>query len=285
MKFDSSSNKKIILSVVALLFIFFALFHTLDHRGEDYTNQAMKRALITFGVARGLNAVISVAQGTEVAIHPAGFGVNFTPGQILDPINDLIEQFSWVMLVSSASLGIQKILLEMSSSIALTILLAIILGVYVLSLWEPTLFSAGLRRGLTTLGLLIMFLRFSVPMLAVTSELFYQYFLQDQYVQSNERLENTQQNISELSQKDTKEMAHEDNESLMNMAKHFFESASESLSINSRIEKYQKIAADATEQAINLIVIFVIQTILLPLLFLWGFYRGLRALWAGLITV
>ena len=54
----------------------------------------------------------SVIQDTEIAFSPAGVGVTLAVGEILDPINDLIERFSFVMLVSTASLGIQKILLE-----------------------------------------------------------------------------------------------------------------------------------------------------------------------------
>jgi hypothetical protein len=60
-----------------------------------------------------LNAVISVAQGTDVAIEPAGVGVKFSPGEILDPINDLVEKFSTLMLFASISFGIQKILITL----------------------------------------------------------------------------------------------------------------------------------------------------------------------------
>ena len=69
---------------------------------------------IVLAVARTLNGVISVAQGTEVALEPGGVGVNLTVGQILDPVNDLIERFSAVMLVASSSLGLQNILLVMT---------------------------------------------------------------------------------------------------------------------------------------------------------------------------
>lgn len=60
-------------------------------------------------MARGLNAVVSVAQGTELSIEPVGVGVTLAPGEILDPLNDLIEQVSTVLLIASASIGIQKI--------------------------------------------------------------------------------------------------------------------------------------------------------------------------------
>jgi len=280
-----TSGKQIFLSTILLVVALLAVFHVLDNKGEEYTGQAMKRALITFGVARGLNGVISVAQGTEVAIHPAGFGVNFTPGQILDPINDLIEQFSWVMLASSASLGIQKVLLGISSSAAVSGILVLVMLMYAASLWQNRFFSPGIKRVLTFSMLFLLFLRFSVPVVALANEAVYHYFLHDQYVQANEKLENTQKNITEMSQNDNKQLISNDKKSILEQAKQFFESASESLSINARIDKYQKIATEATEQAINLIVIFVIQTIIFPIVFLWCFYRGLRAAWLKMVSL
>src|SRR5512139_3807710 len=104
----------------------FAYEGTADDYGHHYTQQTLKRALVTFAIARGLNAVISVAQGTEVSIEPAGVGVNFTPGQILDPLNDLIESFSWVMLLAATSLGIQELLLTILSAKTFTWMLIIV---------------------------------------------------------------------------------------------------------------------------------------------------------------
>ena len=73
---------------------------------ENYVGQAFKRALVTFALVRGINAVVSVVQGTEVAIEPAGVGVTLTPGEVLDPLNDLIERFSWIMLLATTSLSL-----------------------------------------------------------------------------------------------------------------------------------------------------------------------------------
>jgi len=280
-----ASGKKILLTTFLIVVAFVAVLHLLDKKGEEYTAQAMKRALITFGVARGLNGVISVAQGTEVAIHPAGFGVNFAPGQILDPINDLVEQFSWVMLASSASLGIQNILLSISASKSVTVLLVLVLLVYSVSIWKSQYFSPWMMRGLTSSMLILVFIRFSVPVVALVNEAIYHYFLHDKYVEANVKLENTQKDISELNQKDNQQLVNKDDKSLLSQAKQFFESASETLSVNARIDKYQKIAAEATEQAINLIVIFVIQTIIFPIIFLWCFYRALRATWIRAVTI
>ena len=110
-----TQRRKTAWTVTAIMTAVLALSGLADQTSGDYADAALKRALVTFAVARGLNGVISVAQGTEVAVEPGGVGVNFTVGQILDPINDLVEQFSSVMLVAASSLGLQKILLSMTA--------------------------------------------------------------------------------------------------------------------------------------------------------------------------
>jgi len=52
----------------------------LDTAGVESVDAAFKRALLGFALARGLNGVISVAQGTEFSIAPAGVGVNLSTG-------------------------------------------------------------------------------------------------------------------------------------------------------------------------------------------------------------
>lgn len=275
--------KKLVISIAALVCAIVALSGVIDDKGVTYTDDAFKRALITFGIARGLNGVISVAQGTEIAVHPAGFGVNFTPGQILDPVNDVIEQFSWIMLASSASLGMQKVLLSISSTAVVTLLLAGLLGIYLVSVWRPDWFAPELKRALVFFSVAFLFIRFSVPLAALGSEGLYWYFLHDQYVESSAELEKTQANISQIS---SEQIASYDTEpeDIIDRAKRFFESASQSISINDRLEKYKEVAADATKHAINLIVVFVIQTILFPLLFLWIIFRSARIIWAKLVA-
>ena len=91
-----------------------AVLPVADEVGAGHVDAALKRALLGYAVARGLNGAISVAQGTEGAVQPAGVGVNFAPGEILDPINDLVERFSWIMMLAASSLGVQKVLLAMS---------------------------------------------------------------------------------------------------------------------------------------------------------------------------
>ena len=121
MNFIKDNYHKVIITVFLLLLAFFSVSKLLDtfsfdNFGEKYTEEGLTRSLAAFGIAKGLNGLISVVQGTEVAVEPVGVGVILTPGQILDPVNDLIERFSWVMLICTISLGIQSILLTIFSS-------------------------------------------------------------------------------------------------------------------------------------------------------------------------
>lgn len=79
---------------------------------QEQLESAAGRALAAFAVARALNAVISVVQETEVGFS---LGVNITaePGQVLDPLNDLVERFSLVALTAAAVLGALRLATEL----------------------------------------------------------------------------------------------------------------------------------------------------------------------------
>jgi hypothetical protein len=282
--YNHTMVKKTLITVAALLVMGFAFLGILDQRSETYTDNAFNRALITFGIARGINGVISVAQGTEVAVHPAGFGVNFAPGQILDPVNDVIEQFSWVMLASTASLGVQKIFLSISASLICSVLLAVLMAATVIFVWRPEISGPSVRIIVRKLLLVMIFVRFSIPIAAIGSEWLFNMFLQQQYSESTQKLQQTEDAISTLSKKDTGTgMASNNNEGMLDKAKKWLDSASQAMDIEARIEEYKVAAADATRQTVNLIVVFMIQTVIFPLLFLWIVYRFLKEFGSKLI--
>ena len=262
---------KISATAASILIAVTAALGLLDHYGKVYTDESFERAIITFGVARGINGVISVAQGTEVAIHPAGFGINFTPGQILDPVNDLIEQFSWVMLASSASLGIQKIFLVVCSSWPVTALLILLMAPLLVVLWRPHM-ELPFVRPLSSMLLVLLFVRFSVPLAAIASEGFYQMFLSDQYQQATHKLEQTKETISSINTT----LKPEPSDNILDKAKYWFDSAVDMVAVEKKMDAYTQAASDASRQAINLTAIFLIQTVIFPILFLWIVYRFLR---------
>lgn len=104
----------IALSILLVVAVVFSWTRPLDATALTEVDEGFQRALASYAIARTLNAVISVAQGTEVSLQ-VGVGATFAPGQVLDPLNDLVEQFGDWMLAASVAFGIMHVLLEISS--------------------------------------------------------------------------------------------------------------------------------------------------------------------------
>ncbi len=277
-----TKRRKITWTLVAIVTAALAWSGVADGLSDEYADEAFKRALVTFAVARTLNGVISVAQGTEVAVEPGGVGVNFTVGQILDPINDLVEQFSSVMLVATSSLGLQNILLKMTSWWGVTAMLALAALFLVGSTWwvgvKPSIKTLALRA-----FLIAAFLRFALPILIIGTNLVFGAFLEDEHDAATAVLEATSSKIEELNQPDAAAVPEADDASFMQRLGDMWDSSVESLDVAGRIERLKESASSASEQIVNLIVIFVLQTIILPLMFLWLVVEGLKAI-AGRAT-
>lgn len=260
-----------------LLLALLAWGGVVDDLGRDYTEAGLSRALLTFGVARGLNGVISVAQGTEVAFEPVGIGVVLAPGQILDPINDLVERFSWIMLASATSLGMQKMLLEIMAWPGLTLLLAVLLVAALILVWWPRPAAPGIARLVWRSTLALLILRFAIPSIAIGSELLYAAFLESQYSDSRAQLERTAGVIGDMNRQALPPADAETSSSWLDSARRAYASAADAINVERRIESFRQAAAEVSEHAINLIVVFVLQTIVFPLLFLWLVLHAVKA--------
>jgi len=268
---------KIAISLTLVVLLSTAHMGFVDDVGHSYTESSFKRALITFGIARGLNGVISVAQGTEVALQPAGIGVNFAPGQILDPANDLIERFSNVMLICSASLGVQRLVLDIIAWPGFTALMAVFFVAVFCLMWFKYPVNKSLRQTIYRFTVVIIILRFAVPGFAIVNEGLYHLFIAPQYEMSKQKLEETTQVISAIHD-DTQQTTTVPNSdpSLLDGFKRFYDTTVSQIDISKRVEAYKAAAAELSEYTINLIVVFVLQTILFPLLFLWILVAGIK---------
>ena len=182
---------KLLLLAFTCIALFFAFSFTLDENSKKLVDDSFKQAVIVFGSAKALNGVISLAQGTEINLPFVVVAV----GEILDPINDLVEQFSLIMLASLVSLGIQKILLGfLTNDIYNYVLFAFIL---VFNIWLFVRFSKDeiIRNIFFKATFILLFLRFSIPFIVYINDVSYNYFVKPQY------------NIEELNQDILKPLA------------------------------------------------------------------------------
>ncbi len=243
----------------------------LDRQAEAHIEATMTRAVYTFAAARGINALVSVIQGTAIAVSPAGVGVTLGVGEVLDPINDLIERFSWIMLVSSTSLGIQRVLLEMSDWIAIQGLLTVGLLVLAVSVWCRALGSVDLRRLARRLLIIALLIRFFIPAYALASEAIYARFLAPRYEKAAQSMDTLRQDLKTAAKVVARENDTHPSPGYLSDMRLFLQETRDFMDIRKQIDHLKNKSSRLTEYTISLIVVFCLQTILLPLAMLWLF--------------
>lgn len=267
---------KTFVSLLTVALVLLAHTNALDNRGLAVTEAGLSRALVTFGVSRGLNGVISVVQGTEVAVEPVGIGMTFTPGQILDPVNDLVERFSTVVLIAGTAFGLQRVAVEVTATPVFSWVMTVFLVTALLSLWGRSKLPLWLCHALYKVAIVLVIVRFAVPVLAIGGERFYQVFLAPQYAASTTKLEQTSQQLSDLQSTATPMQKTGEELSFFDGARKLMQSASSTLDVRQHIDRFKASAEAISEHAIRLMVVFIFQTIVLPLLSLWLLFRLLR---------
>ncbi len=261
-------KRKIAWTLMIVLAIALAASGIVDDAAEEYAEDAFRRALVTFAVARTLNGVISLAQGTELALEPGGVGVNLGVGEVLDPINDLVEQFSGVMLVATSSLGLQNVLLKMTRWWGFTAALCLAGAAAVILLWWPGM--AERRYVVTGTNLLVMTLalRFIVPSLIIATNTVATHFLEPEQRTATAALEATSATIEDLNAGAAPALPPGD-ESFMDRLGTTIRDTWRSMDVEARLDRLRMATANASEHIVNLIVLFVLQTIILPIVFVW----------------
>ncbi len=272
--------RKIAIAISLIILIICSWFSYLDAPAEQRVDAGLKRALTSFATARLLNAVISVAQGTEVALEPMGFGVNLAPGQLLDPINDLVEQFSDLMLVATVAFGIQKILINIGGHWLVNVLLTLsILG------WALLYFKLQpIPIWLSKCLVILLMTRFAIPIVVIGTDVLFQKFMANKYLASQQVIASAPKQITDFQTEATKPAHALKSEGIFDgigetwsEMKAYLDFKNHFKNMKEKTKKLQEKAEQWVERIIDLIVIFLLQTLIIPLLLVWMFYVFLRS--------
>ena len=257
-------NVMVALLVTALVAC--AWLRPLDAPAAKQADAGMKRALISFAAARTLNAFISVAQGTEASIQPLGVGVTLTPGQALRPIHDLVEQFSTLMLAASVVFGVQKILISIGSNSLLSLALTMVAFGWVWCYFRQLRPSTLLSR----LLVILLMLRFAIPVVTLGADVMWQKYLAADYAVSQGSISSTSGQVDKLS---PSIFEVSESQGMLEKMKGWL---SKNADVKVHFANLKAAAEQATEHIVKLIVIFVLQTLVRPLLLLWALYGVAR---------
>lgn len=280
-------------------------FAPLDAPAMEQVDAGLKRALVSFASARAVSGVISVLQGTQIDIMPAGLGATLAPGQVLAPINELVKHFSDLMLVASVSFGIQKVLISMSSYWAISLVLtatAFWWATFLFRKRQPPAF-------LSKLLVVLLMLRFAVPVAALGSDFLAEKFMATDYAESQNAIDIAMGKASRVTipvlpiapAAQESQAAPPVIEPQTNTPAPEAQDAGKPRSwwhprlpkvklpdmklpklpgvpdLSARFAEMKEAAEQATEHMVRVMGIFLLQTLVIPVLLLWGLYGVSKA--------
>ena len=274
----STLGKKIVTSGLLFILMMLSFFSgldvilekTIDKSGEKYINDTLNKAIYTYGIARVANGIISVIQSTEVNAAPAGIGMTFGVGEGLDPVNDIIERFSVVMLISTSSLGIQKVLMEIGTWLGFKILLSLSMLILLTGIWVPQIKRLDLVRLGLNIGLFAIVIRCCIPTIGAIGNLVDDLFLANQYESSTQSLIRLNEDIQSTKLINGDNVRpDDDNSGYLEKLKSIYSSGKIVSTLHDKLATIKDKLTDFIPLLIDLIAIFIIQTILLPIFVIW----------------
>lgn len=253
--------KALILALVVSV-LMLSWLNLLDNKTSQYVDDAIYEATVAFGIARGLNAVISTLQSATVEFS-LGIGGSVSPGELLDPVNDLVEDFSTLMKISIISLAIQALLLEIFSDAFFKLFLSVITILFLISY---SLQKDYLTRVFFKTFIFICFIRFSLVLVVLLSSMIDQTFIQEKIKTDLNTIEQTRSSLDTLNKQEEEGFF-----SGMNEMKNYLNSF--------QLQEIQKKLDLATNSIMQLMAHFLFKSMLLPLLFLALLLKGVKFIW------
>ncbi|CAN5422650.1 hypothetical protein BH11PSE11_BH11PSE11_01590 [soil metagenome] len=240
-----------------------AWFAPLDGASAQAVDAGLKRALVSFASARALNAVLSVAQSASISVGVAGLSI----GQALRPINELVGQFAELMLAASVAFGTMKLLIVIGSYKGLSLLLTVVALWWAWLRWQakvpPTLLSKLL--------LILVLMRFAIPVATLGSEAVFEGFLSSDYKVAQHGIADIPSPPSVLGPAPGKDAGER---SVLDKMKEWVPDLAR---LRVYVDNLKLSAEKWVEHMISLIAVFVLQTLVLPLFLFWLLYRVMAA--------
>jgi signal transduction histidine kinase len=186
--------QKAILSLAGLLTAALLLFShnlrlpVLDDAADAYFRTAITKGGLSYAACRMINASVSIIKESSLHLEPAGVGISLAAGQALDPIDDLAERVSDVLVTAVTSLGVQKLTYEIGVSLAPPVLAVFLLLMSIL-VWFCHNRVQFIQKNVTRFALFLFAARFCLPLSSMANEAVNQSFF-------NERIEQVRKDLT-----------------------------------------------------------------------------------------
>ncbi|MBU1565090.1 MAG: hypothetical protein KJ630_05615 [Proteobacteria bacterium] len=271
-------KQKAILSLFGIL-IATALFFSpvtkiplLDTKTDTYFNDAITKAGLAYATCRAINASVSVVKDSTLQLEPAGVGVSLAVGQILDPIDDMTERLSSVLVTAITSLGVQKLSYEIGVTLAPQVF-AVFLIILSILVWFNNDRIASLHKITTRILILIAVLRFCLPVSSIANDYIYKNYFSEQIIATNQELTVSSRIFDQFGDIVVPEATGfwgtiENSTSFIKKVSVDFKNA-----LKASVTDMKEIIENLLKLTFLYVGIFIIQVIILPLLIFWFFIK------------
>ncbi len=247
----------------------------LDDAADAYFQAAIAKGGLSYAACRVINASVSIIQESSLHLEPAGVGVSLAFGQALDPIDDLTERVSDVLVTAVTSLGVQKLAYEIGISLAPPGL-AVLLVLLSLLVWFSNARMSMVQKTFTRFALLLIVARFCLPVSSLVNKVVYDRFFVERIEQVGGNLTASSANFEKLKDFSLPEY------SILGTASLLRQKSAELREALAEIgENMGELTANLLQLAFLYLGIFVIQVLILPLLAFFMLAKTLNALFGN----
>lgn len=280
---DKKKQKKILSTVVVVLVAVLAYSTALDKALNfipvtnslrldclKYLDNWTAKSITTFALAKTINAALSVVENSQVAATVLGTGVTIAVGEVVRPLNNMIDRVSTVALASATSLGIQRILLEIGSWVGLKLFLTISMMCLLIDLWAGPYIRFNFGHLFKLFLVLALMVKFLIPVTVLTTGYVGDRFMEAVYTEAQQKLEQLQIEAKKDSLLDGPGIGQKESH-FIDRVKNAVQGIKER--INTFGTRWATMSGTYSRVAVNYIVVFIAQTMLMPLLVLWGLIK------------
>lgn len=277
---SSPKSNRALLTVIALLLTIGAVLNFADHYADIKLNESLEQGVVAFASVRSIHAVISMLKGTEISVPFLTVSV----GEILSPATEILQSTSTVLTTALASLGLQKILLDVFSAKLVNITIAISAFAYLVTLWVSS-FSRFLKFT-QSLFFVLCLTRYLLVGTLLLNSLVDTLFLNEQTEQITQQTDFIATDLHQFNQQliDGKTADYEEDDSLLGSAKRTWNNVTNGFEqtkqeMQQSFDELQEKTESLVINLLTLIAMFTLKTILIPI----GFLLLLKNLYWNLI--
>ena len=191
---------KSVIGIVLSVLLFFSSgvqIPVLDATADTYFRDSISKAGVSYGVCRVINATVSIVKESSLQLEPAGIGLSLAVGQVVDPINDMVERLSNVLVMAITSLGVQELTYEISLILAPQ-MLAFFLLLLSFLVWFQNDKICKLQRLIMSIFMILSISRFCLPVSSLANQFLQENFFEEQILEANKELARSVADLDKL---------------------------------------------------------------------------------------